>query len=109
MKAPFMPDTEDSTLLAVRRAEEMASYTERLLAPWRDRVEELSHTNGSLEERASQAERLAQAAQAAQVAAEQQAALAREQAARLEGELQAVRGELETARTAPTRPWWQFW
>src|SRR5262245_52464939 len=109
-EAATPPGSGDAPALpAVRRAEEMEAYTERLLAPWRERVADLSHANGRPEERAAQADHLAQAAQAAQGAAEQQAALAREQAARLEGELRAVRAELEAACAAAARPWWRFW
>jgi hypothetical protein len=39
----------DETALAVSRAREMAEYTERLLLPWRDRVEQLSQRVGHLE------------------------------------------------------------
>jgi BMFP domain-containing protein YqiC len=39
----------DAAALAVSRAREMAEYTERLLLPWRDRVEQLSQRLGHLE------------------------------------------------------------
>jgi hypothetical protein len=45
-----------ATLQPADRAEEMARYTEALLAPWRRRVEELAVENGRLQERLATAE-----------------------------------------------------
>lgn len=76
-------------LQPIQRAREMAEYTERLLAPWRQRAEEQAEQVGRLTAELEQAKR--------QIAA-----------------FEAATDELEHEREATIveathRPWWRFW
>jgi excisionase family DNA binding protein len=76
-------------LQPIQRAREMAEYTERLLAPWRQRVEEQAEQVGRLTVELEHARK--------QIAA-----------------FEAATDELEKAQEAATaealrRPWWRFW
>jgi chromosome segregation ATPase len=91
----------------------MAAYTERLLEPWRRRVEELAGENGQLRADLRHAkEELAQRDATAEEVGRLKAELA--QAQRLVAEFEAVTDELEREQDAAAtevarRPWWQFW
>jgi excisionase family DNA binding protein len=76
-------------LQPVQRAREMAEYTERLLEPWRRRVEEQAELVGRLKTELEQAREQIAAFEAVTV--------------ELEREQQAA------AAGAVRRPWWRFW
>jgi hypothetical protein len=91
----------------------MAAYTERLLEPWRRRVEELARENGQLRADLRHAE---QAITQHGVAAEEVGRLTAEleQARQRVAEYEAVTDEWERAQAAEAvaaagRPWWRFW
>jgi hypothetical protein len=94
LREPPPAGGDGTALQAGQRAREMAEYSERLLAPWRTRVEELSRECGRL---AAEADHLRER-------------LAEERAER--GRWEAVLAAAEAAEAevaAPRRPWWQFW
>jgi hypothetical protein len=73
----------------------MAEYSERLLAPWRARVEELGRECGRLAAEAGHLrERLAEE---------------RAERERWEAVLAAAEAADAAEAAAPRRPWWQFW
>jgi hypothetical protein len=76
-------------LQPVQRAREMAEYTERLLEPWRRRVEEQAELVGRLKTELEQAREQIAAFEAVTV--------------ELEREQQAAAAEVMR------RPWWRFW
>jgi hypothetical protein len=106
-------ESGQASLQSLARAQEMAAYTERLLEPWRRRVEELAGENGQLRADLRHAkEELAQREATAEEVGRLKAQL--EQAQRRVAEFEAVTDELEreqdaAAAEAARRPWWQFW
>jgi excisionase family DNA binding protein len=100
-------DSPGGTTLAVRRAEEMAAYTGRLLAPLQARLEAQAEALGRMEAAAATLREEAAAA-VGELAREREARAAAEaQAAELRGEVTGLRAGLEAA--AQRRPWWRFW
>jgi hypothetical protein len=94
---------------ALQRAQEMAAYSEALLAPYVRRIEERAERIGRLEERAEhlQAELAHRDAELERVRRE--AKLARQEAdetARLAKEAATLR---EATAEEQRRPWWRFW
>lgn len=76
-------------LQPIQRAREMAEYTERLLEPWRRRVEEQAEQVGRLKAELEQA---------------------RQQIAAFEAAADALEREQRAAAAAAAhRPWWRFW
>jgi Helix-turn-helix domain len=100
-------DSPNGTALAVRRAEEMAAYTGRLLAPLQARLEAQAEALGRLE--AAAAALRTEAAGAIQALDRERAAraAAEAQAAELRGEVAGLKAGLQAA--ARRRPWWRFW
>jgi hypothetical protein len=102
-----------ASLQTLARAHEMAAYTERLLEPWRRRVEELAGENGQLRAELRHAEetiaeRTVSAADVGRLTAELDAA--RQQLAAFEAAADALEREREAAAAeAARRPWWRFW
>lgn len=85
---------DGTALQAAQRAREMAEYSERLLAPWRTRVEELGRECGRL---TAEADHLRER-------------LAEERAERERWEAMLAEAEAATVEVAaPRRPWWRLW
>jgi hypothetical protein len=84
---------DGTTIQAAQRAREMADYSERLLAPWRARVEELGRECGRL---GAEADHLRER-------------LAEERAERERWEAVLAEAEAAVEVPAPSRRWWQFW
>ena len=93
---------------ALQRAQEMAVYSEQLLAPYVRKIEAQAERIGRLEERAEhlQAERDAARAELEQARAEAEAARREtEETVRLAEEADRLRAAPADGR----RPWWRFW
>ena len=106
-------ETGNASLQSLARAHEMAAYTERLLEPWRRRVEELAGENGQLRADLRHAE---EALAGRDVTLEKVGQLKAEleHAQRRVAEFEAATDELEQEREtaaaeATRRPWWRFW
>jgi hypothetical protein len=106
-------ESGQASLQSLARAQEMAAYTERLLEPWRRRVEELAGENGQLRAdlrhaEAALAQRDATAEEVGRLTAE--LAQARQQIAAFEAATDELEREQEAAAAeAARRPWWRFW
>ena len=89
----------------------MAEYTERLLEPWRRRVEEQAEEIGYLKTELRQAR--VQAEEAIHTAEERAAAQGHtaEEIGRLKAELEHAqrRAAAVEAAAEARRPWWRFW